>query len=143
MAEYKYSISLRVQHPTMDLDVVADVLGRSPWVIWKLGEPRRTPNGAPLPGVYETNFCTTRILDGVSTEQDLASALTTALDMVTPGSSLFAEIAATGGSTEFFIGWFFDDGNSGDVLDHRLLARLASMSINLSFDVYGEIASSD
>ncbi len=30
MAEYSYSISLRVTHPTMDLDAVTDALGRSP-----------------------------------------------------------------------------------------------------------------
>ncbi len=138
MAEYSYSIRLRVTHPTMDLDAVTDALGRSPEVIWKLGEPRRTPKGTPLPGIYKTGFWTARLLDGASTRQDLGSALETALDLVAAGSSLFSEIAATGGSAEFFIGWFFDEGSSGDVLDHRLLAKLARMSINLSFDVYPE-----
>lgn len=143
MTEYSYSISLRVTHPTMDLDVVTAVLGRSPEVIWKLSEPRQTPKGTPLPGVYKRGLWTTRLLNGASAEQHLPSALAIALDLVAAGSSLFGEIAATGGSTEFFIGWFFYDGNSGDVLDHRLLARLASMSINLSFDVHGETTSGD
>jgi hypothetical protein len=142
MAEYKYSISLRVEHPTMDLDAVTEALGLSPQVIWKVGQPRRTPKGTPLPGIYKKGFWTARLLDGASIEQDLSSALSKALELVAAGSPLFGEIALTGGSTEFFVGWFFDEGNSGDVLDHRMLAKLASMSINLSFDVYGDTADS-
>lgn len=138
MAEYKYNISLRVEHPEMDLGAVTDALGLSPKVLWKVGQPRQTPKGAPLPGIYTEGFWTARLLEGASAEQGLGSALSQALELVAAGSSLFEEIAATGGRTEFFVGWFFDDGNSGDVLDHRLLAKMASMSIDLTFDVYGE-----
>jgi hypothetical protein len=137
MAEYRYSISLRVTHPTMDLDVVTDVLGITPGVIQKIGEPRRTPGGTTLPGHYTGNFWTSRLADDESIKRDLNSALNVAMDAVVAGCSLFGEIAKTGGRTEFFIGWFFDEGNSGDVLEHRLLARLGSMCIDLSFDVYG------
>jgi hypothetical protein len=42
----------------------------------------------------------------------------------------------SGGSAELFVGWFLAGGNSGDVLDGRLLERLAEMRIALSFDVY-------
>ncbi len=142
MADYRYSISLRASHPTMHLDAVSDALGIKPWVLWKVGEPRRTPKGTALTGVYETGFWTCRLVDGSSIEQDLPSAISVALDMVAPGSSLFATIAQTGGRVEFFIGWFFDHGNSGDVLDHNLLGRLTKMSIDLSFDVYGEAEAS-
>jgi hypothetical protein len=57
----------------------------------------------------------------------------TALIVVSPPS--FDQLARLG---EFFIGWLFDEGNSGDVFDHRLLARLADMNIDLSFDVYAD-----
>jgi hypothetical protein len=128
----------------MDLEAVSDALGIKPSVLWKVGEPRRTPKGTALSGIYKTGFWTCRLVDGASIEQDLSSALSAALDKVAPGSPLFATIAQTGGRVEFFIGWFFDDGNSGDVLDHNLLGRLAGMSIDLSFDVYGDAeASSD
>jgi hypothetical protein len=121
----------------MDLDAVSAALGIKPWVLWKVGEPRRTPKGTALDGVYETAFWTCRLVDGSSIEQDLPSALSAALDTVAPARSLFATIAQTGGRVEFFIGWFFNDGNGGDVLDHSLLGKLAGMSIDLTFDVYG------
>lgn len=140
MAQYRYSISLRVTHPTMDLDAVTEALGLRPRVLWKIDHPRQTLKGTPLPGIYGKSFWTARLLGGASAEQDLSSALSQALELVATGSLLFREITATGGRTEFFVGWFFDDGNSGDVLDHRLLAKMSSMSIDLSFDVYGETA---
>lgn len=144
MAEYRYSISLRAFHPTMDLEAVSDTIGIKPQILWKVGEPRRAPNGRALGGISKISYWTTRLVDGASIEKDLSSALLAGLDMVEAGSSLFATIAQTGGRVEFFIGWFFGHGSSGDVLDHNLLARLAGMSIDLTFDVYGDAeASSD
>src|SRR5262249_17223446 len=137
------SISLRTWHPTMNLDAVTDALGIPSYVLWRVGEPRRTPTGTPLSGTYKTNFWTARLVNGTSAEQDLPSALGSALDTVAAGFSLFSEIAASGGRVEVFIGWFFDEGNSGDVLDHQLLARLAAMSIDLSFDVYADAVEDD
>lgn len=127
----------------MDLGCVSEMLGISPRVLWKVGDPRRTPKGTPLPGIYETGFWTARLVDGASTQQSLSLALSAALDAIAAGTSLFAKIARTGGRVEFFVGWFFDEGNSGDVLDHSLLGRLSDMNIDLSFDVYGEDEPSD
>lgn len=144
MAEYRYAISLRVSHPSMDLEAISNALEIEPRVLWKSGGARRTPKGVPLPGVYETGFWSARLSNGTSADQDLPSALSAALDRITKAASLFIEIAETGGRVEFFIGWFFDEGNSGEVLDHRLLSRLAALKIDLSFDVYpGEDGSSD
>ncbi|WP_216838944.1 hypothetical protein, partial [Caulobacter sp. S45] len=89
----------------MDLKAITNVLGITPRVVWQVGQPRRTPKDTPLPGTYETGFWTARIMDGASAEKDLSAALAAALDTVAAGSSLFAEIARTGGRTEFFIGW--------------------------------------
>lgn len=143
MADYRYSISLRAFHPTMDLDCVSEVLGIRPRVLWKVGEPRKTPKGTPLSGIYETGFWTARLFDGGSTQQGLPLALSAALDTIAVGSSLFTTIAQTGGRVELFVGWFFDEGNSGDLFGHSLLGRLASMNVDLSFDVYGEAQTSD
>jgi len=48
------------------------------------------------------------------------------------------DFSASGGNAEFFIGWFFPEGNSGDVLDWRLLQPITDMRIALSFDIYAD-----
>jgi hypothetical protein len=143
MAEYSYSISLRIVHPTLDLGAVTAALGITPSVIWRVGEPRVTPKGTPLPTVAKKSFWTARIVEGSSLEGDLNSALGRALDAVAAGSSLFAELTSSGGEVEFFVGWFIEGGNSGDVLNHHLFGRLAAMHIDLSFDIYGDSSNTE
>jgi hypothetical protein len=136
MAEYRYSISIRISHPSLDLAHVSNALILEPNAIWKAGEPRTTPKGSPLPGINKINFWTARLIDDVSEHRSLGDAISDALNMTAKASSLLMDIATSGGEVEFFVGWFFDNGNSGDVLDHNLLGRLAARRINLSFDVY-------
>jgi hypothetical protein len=66
----------------------------------------------------------------------LADLLGRVLDQLAPHRSFFHGIRSQGGTIEFFVGWFFD-GQSGDVLDCDLLARMADLKIDLSLDVYG------
>ena len=66
----------------------------------------------------------------------LAVLVGRALDQLAPHRPFFHRIRSQGGTVEFFVGWFFD-GNSGDVFDCDLLARMADLKIDLSLDVYG------
>jgi hypothetical protein len=66
----------------------------------------------------------------------LAVLLGRALDQLAPHRSFFHGIRSQGGTIEFFVGWFFD-GDSGDVFDCDLLARMADFKIDLSVAVYG------
>ena len=141
MAEYRYTISIRGWHPTLDLAHLSNALALEPNAIWKAGEPRKTPRGSPLPGSYEINFWTVSLIDDVSENRSLENAISDALDMTAKASPRLKEIATSGGDVEFFVGWFFDQGNSGDVLNHDLLRRLAERHINLSFDVYPQATS--
>jgi hypothetical protein len=65
----------------------------------------------------------------------LATAMAELLDRLEPKRSFLARVRSEGGTAEFFVGWYFD-GNSGDVFDCGLLARMADLKINLSLDVY-------
>jgi hypothetical protein len=105
--------------------------------IWKVGDPRKTPDGKALPGVYPNSYWSARITTRASSaDQELAAALGTILDGLSTKKDILVDFAGQGGKAEFFIGWFFDEGNSGEVLGHALLRRLADFCIDLSFDVY-------
>jgi hypothetical protein len=103
---------------------------------WTVGAPRQTPKGAPLKGVYKENYWTTRLEDGASADRDLSDTIAATLDQLDDRRAFLRDFAETGGRSELFIGWFFDDGNSGDVFGHELLGRLADFRLDLSFDVY-------
>lgn len=104
---------------------------------WRLGERRKTPKGALLEGIRSDSFWTARLEDGSSATRSLPVALSDAVERLKVGAVFLRELAEEGGRSELFIGWFFDDGNSGDVLSFELLQRLAELKLDLSFDVYG------
>lgn len=141
MAEYTYSVSLRFTHPFRSPAEITSALQLEPSRLWSVGNPRTTPKGSPLKGVYKENYWVAPIVNGSSTDVSLAGAIASALDRLEAHKGFFQDFVGSGGRSELFIGWFFDDGNSGDVLEHELLARLADFRIDVSLDVYPEDAS--
>jgi hypothetical protein len=137
VAGYRYAISLRFRHPSADLSGIGDKLGITPTRSWKAGDPRTTPKGTPLDGVFRDSYWTSMPIEGASSEAtDLSEALGQILTQLSERRAFFADFADSGGRAELLVGWFFDEGNSGDVLPHELLARLAELRIDLSLDVY-------
>ena len=65
----------------------------------------------------------------------MSNAIGEALDQLVPCREFFHRVRTEDRVAEFFVGWFFN-GNSGEVFDCDLLARLADLQIDLSFDVY-------
>src|SRR5215470_6997774 len=53
---FSYSVSLRVRHPTLNLNVLTDELRLEPAHSWKAGEPRRAQSGAPLGGQHRDSY---------------------------------------------------------------------------------------
>jgi hypothetical protein len=53
---FSYSVSLRVRHPTLDLNVLTDTLRLEPAHCWTAGEPRRSQTGAPLGGNHRDSY---------------------------------------------------------------------------------------
>ena len=143
MAEYTYTVSLRFSHASRDPAEITAALGIEPHRFWRVGERRKTPKGTPLDGVYTQSYWTAQIISGSSVERDLRLAIGDALDYLEARKDFFQDFASNGGRPEFFVGWFFDDGNSGDVFDHALLTRLADFRIDLSLDVYPASPSDD
>jgi hypothetical protein len=53
---FSYAVSLRVRHPTKDLDVLTDKLRLEPAHSWKAGDPRRSQSGSPLGGSHRDSY---------------------------------------------------------------------------------------
>jgi len=48
------------------------------------------------------------------------------------------QFCSSGGTIEYFIGWFTNGLNTRETFGWELLRRLADLGISLSFDVYGK-----
>jgi hypothetical protein len=64
-----------------------------------------------------------------------ATVRSTASDHLSTRKDYFHRVRSEGGESELFIGWFCE-GQSGEVFNHDLLARVAELNIDLSLDVY-------
>ncbi len=132
----RYAISLRLKHPSRDLAVAGAALGLTSTRVWRAGDRRTSPKGAPLDGVWDASFWTAPLLRGLSRDESLAAAVDGIADRLTPHRDLLRGIVAEGGKAELFIGWFIPSGNGGDDFGWQLLARLADLRLDLGLDVY-------
>lgn len=106
------------------------------------GEPRETPTGKPLDGVYPENFYVGQIIEREEFEQpafnsDLDACIAMGLDRLQPSFEAIERLRDAGARMEFFVGWTVR-GNGGAELSASSLARLGDLGIALSLDVYGK-----
>ena len=106
------------------------------------GEPRVTPTGKPLKGVYPDNFYVGQVIERAEFEdsdidRDLGACIALALDRLQPSLDGIRRLRNDNARMEFFIGWTIRS-NGGTELEPALLARLAELGIALSLDVYGK-----
>jgi hypothetical protein len=139
---YRYRISLRVWHPSLDPDQITASFGINPNRSWRAGEARETPKATSLVGINKTTYWTAEIDSGSWPDRTLRDVVKDVLDEVHRQKSFFRQLRLEGGSVELFIGWFFE-GQSGDVLSHDVLALAGDLQIDLSFDVYPSAQSQD
>jgi hypothetical protein len=132
---YRYTVSLRIWHPTLDPQRITDALGISPKRSWRAGADRQTPRGEPLPGVNRDTYWYVNVIAGHWPPRKLQSAISEILDRLTAYRAFFHELRAEGGRVELFIGWCFE-GQSGDTLAHQSLAIAGDLKVDISLDIY-------
>jgi hypothetical protein len=136
MAAYRYKISLRTRHPSRSSQDVTAALGIVPRYSWNIGDQRKAPNGSPIGRPTKENYWSARLAEGAFPGRDLPTAIAELLDRLAPHQSYLADFVADGGKAELFVGWYFPEGNSGDLLGFELLGRLAALRLDLSWDIY-------
>lgn len=135
MHSFRFAVSLRVSsQSSIDLAELCVPIGLEPKWHYKAGEPRMTPKGTPLDGVYDRSYCSFR-LTGFD-DEELHEMLVRVVDDLLQHKEIFRRIREDGGRAEFFIGWF-SSGNTGDTFSHDLLRKMGELKIDLALDVYG------
>jgi hypothetical protein len=133
MKHQRAKLSLRIKHPTRDLMIVCDKLGLKPAVLWKAGDPRRTPKGNMLGGRRTESFCSIDI--PASRRRSLVDQMRAALIMLKPHRRILRTLSSTGGRISFFVGLFCDE-HTGESFDCQLLGEMTELRIALDLNVY-------
>lgn len=128
----RYKVSIRLRHPTMDPDEISLCLNIEPSITWRSGDQRRTREGEILEGLYDHTYWV-GTLTGDRTSQSLIDTLEHYLRNLETRADFMRRFNETGGSAEFFIGWF---GSGGATFAWNLLERCAYLRIELGMDVY-------
>jgi hypothetical protein len=127
-------ISLRLRHPDRDVGPLLEKWGFEVGRSWVAGQPRTTPAGIALGGVWPDSYAYSSLPAEGTT---LAHRLRLILATVEPMARELVAFADSGGAAELFVGWHFQR-NSGDMLDWELMRRLADCRLSLSLDIYPE-----
>lgn len=130
---YKYHVSFRIRHPTINSEDICKELGLEAEFKWKAGEERKTPKGQILQGVNEESYCCFQLKPSRNT--GLASFLKRNNKKLYRHKKFLDTIRSTGGKLEYFIGWFVDK-DSGEIFDLELLKQLVDLGIDFSIAVY-------
>lgn len=135
MQSFKYKVSFRVHHPSMDPDQISSKLGLEPQYKWAVGAARKTPKGTPLKGVYEASYCAFRLNPAKNVE--LVDFLKKFNKSLYKHKTFLRSIRSTGGRLEYFVGWF-SNKDSGESFDLELLEQLVELGVDLSLAVYSQ-----
>lgn len=130
---YTFKASLRIFGGDIPHSDICEALGVTAKWLYRKGEPRVSPKGQLLGGVYSSDYCVIDFAAG----PDLS--LPDFIDQQARGfiahKELFQEIQKGSARTEFFIGWF-GPGNFGEIFGSDTLALMGELGIDLSLDIY-------
>lgn len=142
MNPYKYKISLRLRHPSLNLaKISAELLKLAPTLkigrISNFGEKRTTPAGKPLDGNYKASIAGFVFAEHTygSKDKTLEDTVSEILDEFKPSKSLLNSFFKEDGRAELFVGLFIDE-NSGITLPPSLTEKLTDFKIELQLDIY-------
>jgi hypothetical protein len=135
MHTYRYFLSLRLWHPSLDLSIVTGTLGLSPKYTDTAGKAR-VRKGKVLGKIANESYWTHEFDLGSEAEQDLEDCLLIHADQLMQHKALFDSICSTGGGAEFFIGFMLESFNCGFGLSPELQNKCAALNLGLSFDIY-------
>jgi hypothetical protein len=133
MSNYTFKASLRLFGGDIPHEDICRALGVTPKWQYRAGEPRVTPKGQALGGVYPSDYC---VIDlAVAQDLSLADFIDQQVQALLIHKEIFQRFKQSSGCAEFFIGWF-GDGNFGATFQSDTLRLMGESGIDLSLDVY-------
>lgn len=132
--DYRFVASLHVQHKSIPLEEITESLGLTPRRVRRQGEPRSSPKGSLLSGVFDANHWSTDLL--ITAGHDIDQFLMELVSSTLKDSLEFTRrIDETGGSICVFLGVFATRLCDFEI-QPETLRRLGSAGVSVRFDYY-------
>lgn len=137
MYPYSYQITLRIFHPSIEPTEITTALGLQPKRAWKAGQPRQTPKGTPLDGIYSESYWFTNLTDGeqISEGTLLEDYVDHFCCQLSQHSQFFNQIRKEGGKIELHAS-SYSKRNYGFEFSPTLTQKLSDLGLTLWIDIY-------
>jgi len=136
-ARRRFSLDLFVVHPSIDPVTISAALGLDAHVTSRAGDPRSTPKGTPLAGVYRRTswrYCVCWEVD----DQHFAEEFSAFVASMQPHAAFLRQIRDTGGEANVIL-QFLGDGYFGDVLPADVLQNMADLKLDLGIECFVDV----
>lgn len=143
MQNYHFRLSVRVWHPSMEPELITRALNLAPNRQCRVGDPRSTPRGQRLDGLYAETYWYADLDDDApinSNEKCLEDAVSEAVSRLQSASGFLQSVRESKGRAELFVG-LYGRWNYGLEFSPELLANVAGLGLALSLDIYPNIES--
>jgi hypothetical protein len=135
---YEYSVGLRIHHPSVDPRAISRGLRMRPRWTWRVGEPRMTPTGTPLPGLRQETYWSKTITPGgvKAPSGGVAEAiLTKLLKRLRPHRKFLRSLRNSGGNIELWLS-AHSTSNYSFVFPPVLIGLIHDLGCKVVVDVY-------
>jgi hypothetical protein len=136
MSSYGFYLNLRFWHPTIDPRSITDALGREPERACWAGDPKTSPTGRALQGVWARSYWSQGIVRMEdSSVFDAETAIDRELDALQPHAEFLLEFNNSGGTGMLELN-SWGDGSYAIILTPGILGKAARIAVALAHQVY-------
>lgn len=133
VAEVMFTVSLRIEHPTLRFESIAQTLALKATFGYSVGEPRKTPKGGLLEGDNKKTYCCFDLIPKQA--GNFTDGLRHLMPRLDAHTCYFQKLTEDGGRVELFVGIFTEE-STGFMLSVHDMAMLAKSALQLSIEVY-------
>jgi hypothetical protein len=136
---FDYAVSLRVRHPTMNLQMLGEALSLEPVHSWTAGDPRRSQSGSPLGGQHRDSYWSASLPALLSGPNALPLELFLSQQLMQLGRrrELLNSLQAEGGEVSLLIE-LEPVSNATLTLSSAMSRKLADLNIEVEFQFLGD-----
>jgi hypothetical protein len=135
----RFGLDLTVGHPSMDPAMISAALGLDAHFSHRAGDPRSTPKGRRLPGVYRHTAWRHCVRWEVG-DQYFAKELSEFVTSLQPHAAFLRQLKDTGGEANVILK-FLGDGYFGDVVPVDILQNMAELKLEFGIECFVDVQS--